>query len=239
MTNRSETIILEFLKSRSFRVFKICLVLLFVFFSGYLIIPGKNRSILRRFFSTSCINYKQDVYSKKLTDKVLLYHDQSRLTGIKECKDEKELQKRVSEGKLFRIKSGSKYIIDRMPNSYPFLTGESKTLLDEIGKRFREKTDAAGLSGAKFIVTSMTRTTENMKDLKRNNRNASINSAHLGGNAFDISYIRFSCRKMFITSCDKKYLKEALAQVIWQLKEDDRCWATYEKVQNCYHIVSR
>jgi hypothetical protein len=239
MTSRSETIIWEFLKLKRLPILKICLLLLFVFFLGYFIMPGKNRSILRRFFSTSCIDYKQDVFSKKLTDKVLLYHDQSRLTGIKECKDEKELQKRVSEGKLFRIRSGSKYIIDRMPYSYPFLTGESKTLLEEIGKRFREKTDAAGLSGAKFIVTSMTRTTENMKDLKKNNRNASANSAHFGGNAFDISYIRFSCGKMFITSCDKKFLKEALAQVIWQLREDDRCWATYEKVQNCYHIVSR
>jgi uncharacterized protein YcbK (DUF882 family) len=239
MTSRSAAIILGFLKSRSFRVLKICLLLLLVFFSGYLIIPGKNRSILRRFFSTSCIDYRQDIFSKKLTDKVLLYHTQSRFTGIKECKDEKEIKKRVSEGKLFRIKSGSKYIIDRMSYSYPFLIAESKTLLDEIGRRFREKTDAAGLSGAKFIVTSMTRTTENMRNLRRNNRNASVNSAHLGGNAFDISYIRFSCRKMFITSCDKKYLKEALAQVIWQLKEEDKCWATYEKVQNCYHIVSR
>jgi hypothetical protein len=69
--------------------------------------------------------------------------------------------------------------------------------------------------------------------------NASANSPHLYGNAFDISYKRFIVRKWSLTNCDKKFLKEALAEVIWQLREENRCWATYEKMQNCYHVVSR
>ena len=73
----------------------------------------------------------------------------------------------------------------------------------------------------------------------RNNQNASVNSPHLNGNAFDISYLRFSCKKLFVTSCDKKYLKEALAQVIWELKAEKKCWATYETAQYCFHVVSR
>jgi hypothetical protein len=85
----------------------------------------------------------------------------------------------------------------------------------------------------------MKRKTENMTSLKRYNGNASANSPHLYGNAFDISYKRFIARKWVLTNCDKKFLKEALAEVIWQLREEHKCWATYEKVQNCYHIVAR
>jgi hypothetical protein len=85
----------------------------------------------------------------------------------------------------------------------------------------------------------MTRTTEKLKRLRAINSNTSANSPHLYGNAFDISYLRFSTRKLFLTYCDKKFLKESLAQVIWQLREEKKCWATYEIQQNCYHVVSR
>jgi uncharacterized protein YcbK (DUF882 family) len=226
-------------KSGRGRIVKICLLILFVLITGYLVISAINHNSLRTFFSISCIDYKQDVFSKKLNDRALSYFEQARLTGIKECRDENEIKKRVSEGKLIMVKNGRTYKIDRMSYSYPYLTKDSKSLLDEIGKRFKEKTELAGLTGARFIVTSMTRTTGNMKDLRKNNQNASVRSAHLRGNAFDISYIRFTCRKLFVTPCDKKFLKEALAQIILQLKEDNECWATYEKNQSCYHVVSR
>src|SRR5512146_456643 len=59
------------------------------------------------------------------------------------------------------------------------------------------------------------------------------------GNAFDISYARFSFRKLFVTECDKWYMKEALAEIICQLREEKKCWATYERKQGCFHVVSR
>ncbi len=33
--------------------------------------------------------------------------------------------------------------------------------------------------------------------------------------------------------------KEALAEVIWDLREEGKCWATYEVKQSCFHVVSR
>ena len=126
-----------------------------------------------------------------------------------------------------------------MTFSYPYVTKDSKILLDEIARRFSEKSSQKGLKGVRFYMTSMTRKTENIRSLRRYNGNASANSPHLYGNAFDISYKRFIARKWVLTNCDKKFLKEALAEVIWQLREENKCWATYEKVQNCYHIVSR
>jgi hypothetical protein len=191
------------------------------------------------YFSTKCLDYKQKEFSRKLNDKIVEYSAAAKLTGIKVCKDEKELKKRISEGKLVKVKSGNYYIVEKMKFSYPCVTRESKILIDEIAEKLSAKASQKGLTGVRFYITSMTRISDNMKSLRRSNGNASANSPHLYGNTFDISYKRFVAHKWVLTNCDKKFLKEALAEVIWQLKEDNQCWATYEKVQNCFHIVSR
>jgi hypothetical protein len=191
------------------------------------------------YFSTRCLNYRQKDFSRRLNDRIVDYSAAAKQKGINPSRNDKELRHNISDGKLVRVKTGRKYIVDRMNFSYPVITGDSNILLDEISKRFREKTTQKGLNGAKFYITSMTRKTDNLKSLRRYNRNSSANSPHLYGNAFDISYKRFSVRKMFLTNCDKKFLKEALAEVIWKLRDEKKCWATYERMQNCFHVVSR
>jgi hypothetical protein len=126
-----------------------------------------------------------------------------------------------------------------MAHSYPYLTRDSRRLLDEIGRRFKKKVKGDGLMGSRFIVTSMTRTSEKIKRLGKTNTNTSDNSPHLNGIAFDISYARFSFRKLYVTECDKWYMKEALAEVIWQMRQEKKCWATYERNQGCFHVVAR
>lgn len=191
------------------------------------------------YFSTRCLDYKQKEFSRKLNDRIVDYLAAAKLRGIKVCKDENELKRRISEGNLVKVRSGNNYTVEKMTFSYPCVTRDSKILLDEISRRLREKTSQKGLNGVRFFITSMTRKTINVRSLRRYNRNASTNSPHLYGNAFDISYKRFIVRKWVLTNCDKKFLKEALAEVIWQLRAENKCWATYEKVQNCYHVVSR
>lgn len=186
-----------------------------------------------------CIDYKQDVFSKKLNNKIPDYIDYSSLSGIKKCKDEKEILERLAGGKLVEIKNGNRFLVEEMSHSYPYLTEDSKDLLVGISIRFSEKISNTRLKGSRFKITSMTRTTDKLKRLREINSNTSANSPHLYGNAFDISYLRFSTRKLFLTYCDKKFLKEALAEVIWQFREEKKCWATYEMKQNCYHVVSR
>lgn len=112
-------------------------------------------------------------------------------------------------------------------------------LLDEIARRFREKATEKGLHGARFIVTSMTRKKETLKSLMKYNGNSSENSPHLYGNAFDISYKRIDAKKWKLTNCDSKFLKDALGEVIWHLQQEKKCWATYERNQSCFHIVTR
>ena len=230
---------MKFNKLRLVFLLKIFSVVFFITISSYFIIKEYSRNKLFSFFSTRCLDYKQKDFSRKLNDKIVDYSAVAKLKGIKVCKDENELKRRISEGKLVIVKTGKEYIIGKMTFSYPCITQDSKILLDEIARRFREKSSQKGLTGARFFITSMTRKTDNVKTLRRYNTNASENSPHLYGNAFDISYKRFKVRKWVLTNCDKKFLKEALAEVIWQLREENKCWATYEKVQNCYHVVSR
>jgi hypothetical protein len=218
---------------------KIFLVVLLITIFSYFIFSRDSRKHFFSYFSTHCIDYKQKDFSRKLNDKVVDYSAQAKLSGIIPCKDEKEFQQRISDGRLIKVKSSNKYVIDRMTYSYPYITKGSKLLLDEIASRFREKTSQKGLNGARFIITSMTRKTENIRLLRKYNVNASVNSPHLYGNTFDISYKRFIVRKWVLTNCDKKFLKEVLAEVIWELSEEKKCWATYERMQNCYHVVCR
>jgi hypothetical protein len=214
------------------------LFILIVFSLCFIFIPGPHRAAMASFFSTECRNYQQ-VYSRKLNDRIADYTYLVSLTGIEKCSDGKDIGKRILSGKLVRVSGGRRYKVENMAYSYPVLTRDSKRLLDEIGRRFRQKVRSDGLMGSRFIVTSMTRTTEKIKGLGKTNINVSDNSPHLYGNAFDISYARFSFRKLHVTECDEWYMKEALAEVIWNLRLEKKCWATYERNQGCFHVVSR
>jgi hypothetical protein len=214
------------------------LFILITFLLCFILIPRSNRALMVSFFSKKCRNYQQ-VYSSRLNDRIMDYSTQAELTGIARCSDARDLMDRVSDKQLFRVRNSKYYKIEDLTYSYPYLTQDSKNLLDEIGKRFKEKINREGFKGTRFTITSMTRTSEMIKGLGKKNINASDNSPHLMGNAFDISYARFSFIKLHVTECDKWYMKEALAEVICQLKKEKKCWATYERNQGCFHVVSR
>lgn len=230
---------MNFNKSHLVFLFKIFSLAFSVVILTHFIFKKNRGNFVSSFFSTRCLDYKQKDFSRKLNDRIVDYSSAAKLKGVKISRDEKEFKKRISEDKLVKVNSGNYYRVEKMTFSYPYLTRDSKILLDEIARKFREKSSGKGLNGVKFFITSMTRKSESVKSLRRYNLNASENSPHLYGNAFDISYKRFIARKWILTNCDMKFLKEALAEVIWQLRAENKCWATYEKNQNCYHVVCR
>jgi len=201
-------------------------------------LPHSNRALMASYFTRKC-RENQQVFSRKLSDRLVDYSSRAKSKGIEICNNESDLVKRMSTGKLVRVKGNRLYEIEDLSHSYPLLTRESRKLLREIGKRFRKRMNDEGLKGSKFIITSMTRTTEKIKKLGKSNGNASENSPHLYGNAFDISYARFRIRKYKVKECDEWFMKEALAEVIFQLRKEEKCWATYERQQGCFHVVSR
>jgi hypothetical protein len=217
--------------------------ILLVFTVSYTSSPkDKNegfRYFINRTIGSGCISYKQSIYSRRLRDMLPDYIGKSSVTGIDKCNDRRELLKKAAKNEVFKIRNGQGFIIEDLSYSYPYLTKDGKVLVREIGKRFRKKISGTLLRGSDLKITSMTRTTEIMKKLKTSNSNTSENTPHYYGNAFDISYVRFTARKWFVTDCDKYFLKEALAEVIWQLRNEKRCWATYEINQGCFHVVAR
>lgn len=218
-------------------------VIILVFIFIYVCSPHDSNHGLRYYINknlgSGCISYRQDIYSRNLNDMLPDYIGQSSSAGVSKSNNKKDILRKSRHGELFRIRNGRGYEIQDLTFSYPYLTKDGKALLKEIGRRFRKKISGTRLRGSDFKITSMTRTTEILVKLRRSNSNASVNSPHFYGNAFDISYVRFSSPKCFITDCDKYFLKEALAQVIWQLREEKKCWATYEINQGCFHIVAR
>ncbi|MCX6332733.1 MAG: DUF5715 family protein [Bacteroidia bacterium] len=214
---------------------------------SFLVISGispKDRNegfrwYINKTLGKGCISYKQSIYSRKLKDMLPDYISRSSASGISRCANKGELLKKAVRGEVRRVRDGRGYEIEDLSHSYPYLTREGKVVLKEIGRRYRKKISGTNLRGSDFRVTSMTRTSEITRKLRKSNSNASGNSPHFYGNAFDISYVRFSAKKWFVTDCDKYYLKEALAEVIWQMREEKMCWATYEINQGCFHVVAR
>ena len=83
------------------------------------------------------------------------------------------------------------YVVDSLTHSIPYLVPCASALLDTIGSNFLDSLTAKGLNPNQVIVTSVLRTENDVKRLRRRNRNASANSAHCFGATFDVSWKRF------------------------------------------------
>ena len=135
--------------------------------------------------------------------------------------------------KLVHIESNPKYIVRELTSSSPYVVPKVSDLLDDIAKSFQEKTQ----SKARFMVTSVLRTEEDVKKLRKTNVNASTNSCHCNATTIDISYVRFEEDKL--RPRDSYQLRLALAQTLHELREAGRCYVKIERKQYCYHITVR
>ena len=161
--------------------------------------------------------------------------------GIKPLKD-REAAERLG-GKVMEIKDGDFYQVDSLTHSIPFLVPRASALLDSIGANFLDSLASKGLNPNQVIVTSVLRTQDDVKKLRRVNGNASANSVHMFGTTFDISYKRFfkvedpDGRPMQDVRADT--LKLVLSEVLRDLKKKEKCYVKYELKQACFHITAR
>ena len=135
--------------------------------------------------------------------------------------------------KLVRIESNPKYVVRELTSSSPYVVPKVRDLLDDIAVRFQEKTQ----SKARFIVTSVLRTEEDVAKLRKTNVNASTNSCHCNATTVDISYVRFEEDRL--KPRDLYQLRLALAQTLHELRKEGRCYVKIERKQYCYHITVR
>lgn len=146
-------------------------------------------------------------------------------------------------GKLVEVAPCERYAMDSLTHSIPFLVPKAGALLDTIGANFLDSLTCKGLNPNQIIVTSVLRTSDDVKRLRRRNGNASTNSAHAFGTTFDVSYRRFKKvedpdgRPMQAVSADT--LKLVLAEVLRDLRKADKCYIKYELKQGCFHITAR
>ncbi|MBK5720830.1 hypothetical protein JGH11_08085 [Dysgonomonas sp. Marseille-P4677] len=145
------------------------------------------------------------------------------------------------EGKLIRIPNElSIYKIDRLKHSMPFLVPKAATLLSDICLNFRDSLISKKMAMYKPIITSITRTDDDVTGLSKRNRNASENSAHRYGTTFDIAWTRFEkIDSSDPRTLDDGRLKAILGQVLHDLRERDRCYIKHERKQSCFHITVR
>ena len=145
--------------------------------------------------------------------------------------------------KLQHIETNDLYVVDSLTHSIPYLIKGAAQLLDTIGTNFLDSLTAKGLNPNKIIVTSVLRTEDDVKRLRRRNGNASANSAHVYGTTFDVSWKRFKKvededgRPLQDVSSDT--LKLVLSEVLRDLRKADKCYIKYELKQGCFHITTR
>lgn len=139
---------------------------------------------------------------------------------------------------LRRIESCDAYRVDKLTHSLPYLIPDAADLLEEIGTRFNDTLAARGGGNYKIKVTSVLRTEGAVNKLRRNNINATQQSAHRYGTTFDISYSKFICDSVTVPRTQED-LKNLLGEILKDLREDGRCYVKYERKQGCFHITVR
>lgn len=139
---------------------------------------------------------------------------------------------------IIKVASCKEYEIDSLKHSLPYLVPEAAKLLKDIGRSFNDSLKARGGNGYRIKVTSLLRTPQTVKKLRRVNRNASEASTHQFATTFDISYTKF-----FKTGNDPEIhdgdLKNLLAEILNNMRQDGRCYVKFERHTSCFHITCR
>lgn len=139
---------------------------------------------------------------------------------------------------LVKIQSCNAFSVDTLKYSMPFLVPKAALLLRDIGLAFSDSVRARGGGECRIRVTSLTRSDFTVKHLARRNRNASLNSCHRFGTTFDISWIHFDCLdpRHIVNEGD---MKNTLAEVLYEMRRQGRCYVMWERKQSCFHITVR
>lgn len=180
-------------------------------------------------------------YKRSFGDLNDIHLTSAKRIGIRPLESREEAE--GMKDKLAHIVSSDFYVVDSLTHSIPYLVLPAGALLDTIGSNFLDSLTSKGLNPNKIVVTSVLRTQNDVKRLRRRNGNASENSAHFYGTTFDVSYRRFNKvedpdgRPMQDVGADT--LKLVLAEVLRDLRKADKCYIKYELKQGCFHITAR
>lgn len=127
-----------------------------------------------------------------------------------------------------------------LTHSIPFLVPSAAQLFVDVARNFRDSLYSKDLPLYRLYLTSVLRTGEDLSVLAKRNINASENSTHCYGTTFDISWKRFGqVIPDTMRQVPPERLKLVLAQVLFDLKKQGRCYVKHERKQACFHITVR
>lgn len=105
-----------------------------------------------------------------------------------------QIDRMVQQGRLVPLGDSTQYWILRgMEHASPYVTPDTRAMLEDLGRRFHARLDRAGLPRYRMKITSAIRTAEAQVDLRRTNSYAATTtSAHQFGTTVDVSHERFA-----------------------------------------------
>ncbi len=200
-------------------------------------------------------NVNRNTYLYKLSGKVWSYkecfpdtqkqHVSAALkNGIKPVESHAAILSLARRHKLVSIMDSPFFVVEKLDYSMPYLVPKAKDLLTEISVNFLDSLRSKGLQLFLPIITSVTRTTSDVEKLRRRNRNATDNSCHSYGTTFDITYSRYMPLTGMPTPVDsatwqRGEYKLCLAEVLYDLRSQGKCYVKHERRQPCFHITVR
>jgi uncharacterized protein YcbK (DUF882 family) len=138
---------------------------------------------------------------------------------------------------LERIDDNEYYEIPHLTNSLPYLQEPAVEFLDVLGERFCNQLEELELRKYRYSVTSILRTLDDQKSLRKKNVNATQNkSSHYYGRTFDISQTRFFERGNSQPVYSYR-LRNILLRVLLKMQDEGKCYVLLEKQTKCIHIT--
>ena len=164
--------------------------------------------------------------------------------GITPVSNRKEAEKLVKSHKLVNISHSPFYKVDDLTHSIPYLVPRAQHLLNTICLNFIDSCQVKGLPLHLPIVTSVLRTTDDVSNLQKGNKNATTNSCHCYGTTVDIAYNRFMpmTGTYYPNSPLLRWdepMKQVLSEVLNDLRKQGKCYVKYERKQGCFHLTCR
>ena len=161
--------------------------------------------------------------------------------GITPLANRDELEKR--KGEMVYVGANPYFRLDNLKRSIPYLVPRAAVLLQDIGRSFLDSLYVKHVPLHQMIVTSVTRTTDDVEKLRGHNKNATENSCHLYGTTFDICYNRYVTvqppQAPIRRAVQNDTLKWVLSEVLRDMRQQQRCYVKYEVKQGCFHITVR
>lgn len=183
-------------------------------------------------------------WNEAFPDSQVIQIEAAMTVGIHPIDTRDQLAQLTRNYQLVNITNSPFYVVDDLNHSLPYLVPKAQCLLNDIALHFLDSLKSKGLPPHLPVVSSVLRTTEDVKQLQRGNQNATTNSCHLYGTTIDIAYHRFkplSSNYLPDTLYTRwnEQLKLVLAEVLYDLRQQGRCFVKYERKQACFHLTVR